>query len=172
MVKLTISVEVPAVAVPGRKPKSHIAAVREGTFRPDRNTEGTQFAARDPIEPDWAELLPGAGSADVRDKARDVWGRTIPALVAAAGLTDSQRETAIEYCLTVARLWQAERELSRQGLVVETERGNVKNPWVTIAHQYRSHFRSLVGELGLSPAAATRITPPDFGGDDDGDIFD
>ncbi|MEU0981113.1 P27 family phage terminase small subunit [Streptomyces griseus] len=108
----------------------------------------------------------------MRGKAADVWARTIPALVVAAGLTDSQRETAIEYCVTVARLWQAERELSRTGLVVETERGNVKSPWVTIAHQYRSHFRSLVGELGLSPASATRITPPDFGGDDDGDVFD
>ncbi|MGW5848611.1 P27 family phage terminase small subunit [Streptomyces sp. NPDC055254] len=89
-----------------------------------------------------------------------------------ASLTDAQRETAVEHCVTVARLWQAERELSRHGLVVAKERGNVKSPCVTIAHQYRSHFRSLVGELGLSPASATRITPPEFSrGDDDG-IFD
>ncbi|QDY79784.1 P27 family phage terminase small subunit [Streptomyces qinzhouensis] len=160
------------MAVPGQKPKPHIQAVREGTFRPDRNSEGARFAPLEPIEPDWTELLPGDASEDVRGKAADVWARTVPALVASAGLTDSQRETVIEYCLTVARLWQAERELSRTGLVVETERGNVKSPWVTIAHQYRTHFRSLVGELGLSPAAATRITPPDFGGDDDDDVFD
>ncbi|MEV0445442.1 P27 family phage terminase small subunit [Streptomyces spectabilis] len=159
------------MAVPGRKPKPHIQAVREGTYRADRNSEGATFAPLDPIEPDWSELLPGDDSEDVRTKARDVWARTIPALVSSAGLTDPQRETAIEYCVTVARLWQAERELSRTGLVVETERGNVKSPWVTIAHQYRSHFRSLVGELGLSPASATRITPPESG-DDDGDIFD
>lgn len=160
------------MAVPGQKPKPHIQAVREGTFRQDRNSEGARFSPAEPIEPDWSELLPGDSSEDVRGKAADVWARTIPALVVAAGLTDSQRETAIEYCVTVARLWQAERELSRTGLVVETERGNVKSPWVTIAHQYRSHFRSLVGELGLSPASATRIAPPDFGGDDDGDVFD
>ncbi|MFJ9549073.1 P27 family phage terminase small subunit [Streptomyces erythrochromogenes] len=108
---------------------------------------------------------------EVRDTAAAVWARTIPALVHSAGLTDAQRETAIEYCVTVTRLWQAERELSRNGLVVATERGYVKSPWVTIAGQYRSHFRSLVGELGLSPASATRITPPENGGDDDG-IFD
>ncbi|WP_432068222.1 P27 family phage terminase small subunit [Streptomyces sp. C10-9-1] len=160
------------MAVPGQKPKPHIQAVREGSFRPDRNSEGARFAPLDPVEPDWSELLPGDSAEDVRGKAADVWARTIPALVVAAGLTDSQRETAIEYCVTVARLWQAERELSRTGLVVETERGNVKSPWVTIAHQYRSHFRSLVGELGLSPASATRITPPEFSGGDDGDIFD
>ncbi|MGW1720785.1 P27 family phage terminase small subunit [Streptomyces sp. NPDC002156] len=147
-------------------------AVREGTFRPDRNSEGARFTPLDPIEPDWSELLPGDSSEDVRGKAADVWARTIPALVVSAGLTDPQRETAIEYCVTVARLWQAERELSRTGLVVETERGNVKSPWVTIAHQYRSHFRSLVGELGLSPASATRITPPEFSGGEDDGVFD
>ncbi|MEW2034894.1 P27 family phage terminase small subunit [Streptomyces roseifaciens] len=159
------------MTVPGQKPKPYIQAVREGTFRPDRHSEGARFAPLPPVEPDWSELLPGDDSGDVRDKARDVWARTVPALVHSAGLSDPQRETAIEYCMTVARLWQAERELSRTGLVVETERGNVKSPWVTIAHQYRSHFRSLVGELGLSPASATRITPPESGGDDDG-IFD
>ncbi|MFJ7588441.1 P27 family phage terminase small subunit [Streptomyces sp. NPDC097617] len=160
------------MAVPGQKPKPHIQAVREGTFRPDRNSEGARFAPAAPIEPDWSDRLPGADSADVRRMAADVWARTIPALVHSAGLTDAQRETAVEYCLTAARLWQAERELSRNGLVVETERGNVKSPWVTIAHQYRSHFRSLVGELGLSPASATRITPPEFSGGDDDGIFD
>ncbi|MEU7642220.1 P27 family phage terminase small subunit [Streptomyces sp. NPDC039016] len=159
------------MGVPGQKPKPHIQAVREGTFRADRNSEGATFAPVSPVEPDWSELLPGASAEDVREKAADVWARTIPALVHSAGLTDPQRETAIEYCVTVARLWQAERELSRTGLVVETERGNVKSPWVTIAGQYRSHFRSLVGELGLSPASATRITPPESGGDDDG-VFD
>ena len=160
------------MAVPGQKPKPHIQAVREGTFRPDRNSEGARFTPLDPIEPDWSELLPGDSSEDVRGKAADVWARTIPALVVSAGLTDPQRETAIEYCVTVARLWQAERELSRTGLVVETERGNVKSPWVTIAHQYRSHFRSLVGELGLSPASATRITPPEFRESEDDGVFD
>ncbi|MBZ4319528.1 P27 family phage terminase small subunit [Streptomyces huiliensis] len=160
------------MGIRGAKPKPHIQAVREGTFRPDRNSEGARFAPTDPVEPDWSELLPGEAAEDVRGKAADVWARTIPALVMSAGLTDAQRETAIEYCVTVARLWQAERELSRTGLVVETERGNVKSPWVTIAHQYRSHFRALTGELGLSPASATRVTPPEDGGDDDDGVFD
>ncbi|WP_461296326.1 P27 family phage terminase small subunit [Streptomyces harbinensis] len=159
------------MAVRGQKPKPHIQAVREGTFRPDRNSAGARFDRAVPVAPDWDELLPGEESADVRGKASDVWERTIPALVVSAGLTDAQRETAIEYCVTVARLWQAERELSRGGLVVETERGHVKSPWITIANQYRSHFRALVGELGLSPASATRVTPPEDGGED-GDIFD
>jgi phage terminase small subunit len=143
-----------------------------GTFRPDRNPEGAKFTPAEPVEPDWAELLPGGSAADVRGGARGVWARAVPAPVFSTRLTDPQRETAIEYCVTVARLWQAERELSRTGLVVETERGNVKSPWVMIAGRYRNHFRALAGELGLSPLAATRITPPESGGDDDDGIFD
>lgn len=158
------------MAIAGAKPKPHLQAVREGTFRPDRQSEGARFAPKAPEEPDWAEILPGR-SKSVRDKAAAVWARTVPALVVSAGLTDPQRETAIEYCVTAARIWQAERELSRQGLVVETERGMVKNPWVTIVNQYRAHFRSLTGELGLSPSSAARVTPPESGGEDD-DVFD
>lgn len=157
----------------GRKPKPHLAAVREGTFREDRHTPGVRFSPTDPIEPDWAEILPGRKkeAIEVRDKAAEVWANTIPALILSAGLTDAQRETAIEYCVTVARLWQAERALSLEGVVVKTERGMVKNAWVTVANQYRSHFRSLTAELGLSPSSAARVQPPNTGGDDDG-VFD
>ena len=85
-----------------------------------------------------------------------------------AGLTDAQRETAIEYCITAARIWQGERVLSREGLTAMTERGMVKHPMTTILNSYRSHFRALTGELGLSPSSAARISPPDDGGDTDG----
>ncbi|WP_369190167.1 P27 family phage terminase small subunit [Streptomyces sp. R08] len=159
------------MAVAGRKPKAHLAAVREGTFRADRQSPGAAFSPTDPVEPDWLELLPGDEESDVRGKAAAVWANTVPALVISAGLTDAQRETAIEYCLTVARLWQGERALSTQGMVVQTERGYVKNPWVTVVNQYRSHFRSLTSELGLSPSSAARVQPPSDGGDDD-DVFD
>lgn len=161
------------MAAPGRKPKPHLAAVREGTFRSDRQSEGARFAPVAPVEPDWDDLLPGSTKAhkDVRAKAAEVWHRTVPALVVSAGLTDAQRETATEYCISAARIWQGERALSREGLVVETERGMVKNPWTTVLNAYRAHFRSLTGELGLSPASATRVTPPENGSDDD-DVFD
>ncbi|MFE9335264.1 P27 family phage terminase small subunit [Streptomyces sp. NPDC007063] len=157
------------MATAGRKPKPHLAAVREGTFRPDKHTEGARYEPRDPQEPDWSDLLPG--DEDVQAKAHEVWQTVVPAVVRAAGLTDAQRHTAIEYCLTAARIWQGERVLSRDGMTVMTERGIVKHPMTTILNAYRSHFRSLTGELGLSPSSAARITPPQDG-DDDGDIFD
>lgn len=36
------------MAVPGQKPKLHIQAVREGTFRPARNSEGARFTPSAP----------------------------------------------------------------------------------------------------------------------------
>lgn len=161
------------MATPGRKPKPHLTAVREGTFREDRHTEGARFAPTDPVEPDWAEILPGSAKVtkETRAKAAEVWGTVVPAVVAAAGLTNAQRETAIDYCVTAARIWQGERVLSREGMTVETERGMVKHPMTTILNSYRSHFRSLTGELGLSPSAAARIAPPNRD-DEDSDIFD
>lgn len=163
------------MAVAGRKPKPHLASVREGTYRADRNSPGVVFAPSDVQAPDWEEVLPGGSDAhaSVRAKALETWTRVIPALVSSAGLNDTQRETAIDFCVTVARIWEGERALSRDGVVVETERGRVKNPWVTVLQQYRSHFRSLIGELGLSPASATRIAAPGNAGDDDlTDVFD
>lgn len=154
------------MALSGRKPKPHLAAVREGTFRADRQTEGARFAPVDPVEPDWDELLPG--DEETQGKAAEVWSRTVPALIVSAGLTDAQRETAVEYCIAAARIWQGERVLSREGLTVETERGYVKHPMTTILNAYRAHFRSLTGELGLSPASAARVSPPETGGEDDG----
>lgn len=161
------------MSIPGRKPKPALQVVREGNPGHRPVNEGVRFAPTDPVEPDWELHLPGEGDEDVlvREQAAQAWARVVPMLVVAAGLTDTQRDTALEYCVTWARLVQAERHLSAEGLVVGTERGNVKNPWTTIAHQYRAHFRSLVGELGLSPAAATRLTPPEGGDDDDG-VFD
>lgn len=160
------------MARPGRKPKPHLQAVREGNpgRRPLR--EGVRLPPSNPVEPEWAELFPGDREAE--DRAREtallLWRRLAPTLVRSAGLTVEQQETLTDFCVTWARIEQGERALSTEGVVVATERGMVKNPWVTVLNQYRSHFRSLIGELGLSPSAATRITAPE--GPDDDDPFD
>jgi P27 family predicted phage terminase small subunit len=166
------------MSVSGAKPKPHLQAVREGTFRADRQTEGARFAPVDPVEPDWAEVFPSASrgalakeAKELRDYAATLWARIVPALVVSTGLTETQRETVTDYVVTATRIWQGERALTRQGMVVQTERGMVKNPWTSVLNAYRSHFRSLTGELGLSPSSASRIAAPDTGDDDD-DTFD
>ena len=103
---------------------------------------------------------------------RDTGHRPVsaPTLARSVGLVGEQQETLVDFCVTWARIVQGERALSRDGVVVSTERGQGKNAWTTVLNQYRAHFRSLVGELGLSPSSASRLTRP--GSDDDEDPFD
>ncbi len=94
-------------------------------------------------EPDWSELLPG-DEAEVeyaREVAAEVWRRTAPTLARSVALVGEQQDTLIELCVTRARIVQGERALSREGVAVRTERGQVKNAWTTILNQYRPHFR-------------------------------
>lgn len=161
------------MATPGRKPKPHLQVIREGNpgKRPVR--EGVRLPPDDLVEPDWSQLLPGARVAQkrARETAAGLWGRLAPTLARSVGLVGAQQETLVDYCVTWARIEQCERALSREGLVVEgAQGGQVRNPHTTVLNQYRAHLRSLIGELGLSPSAATRL-----GGkavDDEDDPFD
>ena len=161
------------MATPGRKPRPTLAVVREGNPGHRPIGDPLRLPPSTLVEPKWSELLPGPRRADIRSRktAAELWRRTAPALARSAGLVNEQREVLIDFCITWARIEQGERALSMEGLLVKTERGMVKNPWTTILNQYRSNLRSLIGELGLSPSAATRLGGR--GGDDgDEDPFD
>jgi P27 family predicted phage terminase small subunit len=96
------------------------------------------------------------------------WRQLAPTLARSVGLVGEQQVVLEDYCTTVARIRQGERAISREGMVIPGAMGGrVKNPWTTVLNQYRSHLRSLIGELGLSPASATRITRPESSDEDD-----
>lgn len=156
------------MAVAGRKPKPYLQAVREGNPGQRKLNPGVIHTGQ-LVEPDWSTLLPGPREMRrARRIASELWRRLAPSLARSAGLSGEMAETLTEFCLCWARIDQGERALSRDGVVMPGLMGGlVKNPWTTVLHQYRSHFRSLTGELGLTPAAATRITAPQA--DDDGD---
>jgi P27 family predicted phage terminase small subunit len=66
----------------------------------------------------------------------------------------------IETCVTWARIRQVERRISEDGLMVLNDRqarGFVRHPLATVANQYRTQLRFLIGELGLSPSARGRL---------------
>lgn len=152
------------MATAGRKPKPALQVVREGNpgKRPVKDSAKLPPSAL--VEPDWSQTLDDESAVT----ASILWRKLAPTLARSVGLVGEQQVTLEEYCTTVARIRQGERALSREGLVIGGAMGGVvKNPWTTVLNQYRSHLRSLTGELGLSPASATRITRPESSDEDD-----
>ncbi len=169
------------VATTGPRPKPSLQVVREGnpSHRPVR--EGVKLPPSELTEPAWIEAFPAVRgnqeqreiNARCREVARREWRRVVPVLKLTAGLADVDTQTVMDYCICVARIDQCERLLSKQGLLMWGERGWQKNGAATIAGQYRQQLARYIGELGLSPSARGRLTPPEGGDDgDDDDPFD
>ena len=167
------------MSLPGPRPKPPLQVVRQGNpgKRPVR--EGVKLPPSELTEPDWLETFPQCGDdpdqSDVNERCREVahreWTRIVPVLKHTAGLTAVDATVVLDYCVCVARIDQCEREISTRGLLWRGERGMQKNGATTVVGQYRQQLARYVGELGLSPSARGRLTPPE-GDPDDDDIFD
>ncbi|MGV9271516.1 phage terminase small subunit P27 family [Kitasatospora sp. NPDC003701] len=151
--------------------------LREGNPSKREIKEGVIVPRAVLVEPDWRELFTPSRSAETeganarcREVASEEWRRIVPVLEIAAGLGEVDHTTVKDLCVCVARIDQAERDLSARGLMVTAERGTVKNGVATIAAQYRSQLARYIRELGLSPSARVAIVAPEP--DDDSDIWD
>lgn len=163
----------------GARPKPALQVVRDGNpgHRPIR--ESVVIPPDDLPEPDWLEVWPAvrdkaqqAVNQRAREVARREWRRVVPVLKVAAGLGAVDAMVLRDYCVCVARLDEAERDISTRGALLMGERGWQKNGYTTIAAQLRTQLARYIGELGLSPSARTRLAPPKKGPDDgDGDPF-
>lgn len=154
--------------------KPPLQVVREGNPGKRPIKEGLSTPPAELVEPDWAQTFAGAGAANkrCREVASVEWQRIVPVLRHTAGIGAVDTQVLLDYCICVARIDQCEREISKNGLLMQGERGMQKNGATTIVGQYRSQLARYIGELGLSPSARGRIQPPENGGDDDGDVFD
>lgn len=152
------------MAKTGPKPKPALAVVREGNPGKRPVQDSVKLPPSALREPVWSDSLDEPTAED----AGNLWRQLAPTLARAVGLVGEQQFVLEDYCVTVARIRQGERAISLEGMVVPGAMGGtVKNPWTTVLNQYRAHVRSLIGELGLSPASATRITRPESSDDDD-----
>jgi P27 family predicted phage terminase small subunit len=153
--------------------KPPLQVVREGNPGKRPINPGITTPPAELTEPDWADVFPGKGSElRCRQIASAEWNRILPVLRYTAGIGAVDTVVLTDYCICVARIDQGERSLSRDGVLMQGERGWQKNGWTTVLGQYRSQLARYIGELGLSPSARGRIQPPENGGDDDGDVFD
>jgi P27 family predicted phage terminase small subunit len=154
----------------GHNRKPALAVIREGNPGKRPVMDSAKLPPSALIEPRWSSVFLGTSAESKRARlvASRLWKKIAPTLSRSVGLVGEQQEVLVDYCVTVARIDQGERAVSREGVIVAGAMGGtVKNPWTTVLNQYRSNLRSLVGELGLSPSSATRITRPESSSEDD-----
>lgn len=164
----------PAVRVPARSTleKKHTLAAVEATLAhiadPKRRV-GLAKARRAWLirtERETAERMRDENKRG-REVARREWRRIVPVLDAKGLIAAVDATVLADHCLVVARIDQCERDLSRNGLWVQGERGAVKNPCTTALNQLRTQLRWTCGEFALSPVARDSIAVREDDGDGD-----
>lgn len=133
---------------PGRKPKP--TAIRRAEGNPGKR-------AWNPDEPVPPEGLPHC-PAHLSDEAKAEWARLAAALHGMGVLTVADRAAFAAYCQAWGRWVEAEEKLRTTPPLIRTPSGHVQqSPWIGIANRQLELMGRYMTELGLTPAARSRI---------------
>ena len=142
---------------PGRRPLPTQIRILRGETRPSRlNRKEPKPRPEAPNPPTW--LSP---------EARAEWRRLDKALPSGL-LTSADRQVMSVAAETWARWVKATRQVNKLGILVEGDRGVVKNPACQIARDAEMTLRQCWSALGLTPSDRARIEMPEP--DDDGGL--
>ena len=131
----------------GRKPLPTALHILQGTYRADRHGGTPEIAVEIPKPP-----------RDLDKRARAAWRYYAPLLAEMRTIGLADREALACYCAAVSRRERAEEELAKTAPLVKSPSGYpVQNPWLAIANKAMEQMLKWGQELGLSPAARTRI---------------
>ncbi len=133
--------------------------VLSGTFREDRDSEGPKPAPLMPDVPDW---LPEKAGAKFKKEA--------PALVSLGILTAIDGDQFGLYCLNMIRAAEAEAEIEKHGLLVNSARedgARVKNPACQLARDYGAAASRLADKFGLNAVSRNNVSVHKEPDDDD-----
>jgi P27 family predicted phage terminase small subunit len=99
-------------------------------------------------------------------EAKRIWRALAPKLERVGLLTEADGPAFADMCLCLARLREAEEDISRRGLLVPGDRGMVKNPACQLAREYRAALQKWAARFGLDPASRSTM---DLARDGEGD---
>jgi P27 family predicted phage terminase small subunit len=98
--------------------------------------------------------------ADLEPAARPYWRKYVPLIAAGRILQPVDVPNLEDMCRCFARLAEAEADIATRGLLVDGDRGKVKNPMCQLARMYRESLVKWSQKFGLSPSDRDRITFP------------
>lgn len=104
------------------------------------------FVRLPPARPDW-----------LTGEARRMWDLVVPELTRLQLLKPVDEGSLVAYCLTWQRLHDASLLVARDGLLLETEKGPVKNPAVLVVEAASKELRAWSSEFGLTPSSESRL---------------
>ena len=156
----------------GKIPKNRTAKMPKGSGRrplPTAIKELRGNPGRRPLND--AEPMPASGEPEMptglSDAARAEWKARVPELLRLGVLSCNEGAVLAGYCYEYARWWEADKEIVSRGILIAepiiNRAGEVvghrikKNPAVAIANEALKIMKSYMIELGLTPAARSRI---------------
>lgn len=101
--------------------------------------------------------------------AKAEWRRVVPILVERRILTTADLGSLENYCTAIGQVREMERQLQRDGHVIDTDKGLKRHPAVGIQSDAMTRARLLAAELGLTPVSRSR---PAVRGESAGDDLD
>lgn len=101
--------------------------------------------------------------------AKREWKRVVPILVERRILTTADLGSLENYCVAIGSVRQMERQLQRDGHVIEVDGAMKRHPAVGIQSDAMTRARLLAAELGLTPVSRSR---PAVRGETPGDDLD
>lgn len=105
-------------------------------------------------------------------EARAEWDRVVPELLRVQLLKPIDRAMLAAYCVTWARLVQAQRELDADGTVLgQNSQGRVRHPAVQVIEGATRELRQLAAEFGLTPSSEQRVAQPEGDSDPDANPY-
>ncbi|HHY92912.1 MAG TPA: phage terminase small subunit P27 family, partial [Firmicutes bacterium] len=117
----------------------------------------------EPVAPKCPSRLPAA--------AKRHWKALAPKLEKLGLLTEVDGQAFADYCLCLARLEEAEKDIEERGLLVEGDRGKVKNPAAQLAREYRAALQKWAARFGLDPQSRAGLDIPKADDEDELEQF-
>lgn len=110
--------------------------------------------------PNEPEYSPGIGEPPpiLTGLALACWHETVKELDSVGIGTKVESYALACYCMAVKSLHDAETEISKHGLIVQTERGFTKNPAFTIQSTAMVAILRFANAFGLTPASRGTVT--------------
>ena len=121
------------------------------------DTRASRVSLHEPVPRAASPELP----PDVSDQVRQVWDRLVGELTTMGVAHAADRDSLYALAEAIVAHRRTSRRLATESLIIDGQRGLVRNPLVAQARDDAQLVRVLASEFGLSPSARSRI---DLGG--------